>query len=462
MKSFIERQLRMLEPILIITPFFAPQTHAAMFRVHKLVKYLPEHGYRPIVLTTDINYLYNNNEALLAELPECVEIIRTRHIEPSLRGIRMALGGKDRTFSAKKNRTGTAVIRMVPDISAWPSNIFRKVMSAMYSAIVQFFYNIPDAHWTWALASCSTAEELVKKYNIELMYTTANPYCHLAMASKLKEKLGLRWMADFRDPCGYGYKNSVGNYLGSRLQQKYLRDTFMKADKITGLSGAYNSIFSDLYNLGSCRYTFIPTGLDDAYLPSERIVDNSYSNSIVFSGEVMPEQEAYVFKVIQLLQKSNSELNIVIIGRSEINKPIVERLVADISNWVVKINYIDYLPQKKLYRILQSAKACILTPGESRYWWTNFAKMVDYIALGVPVIAHVPELSEARKELKRAGLGFFLHQNSAEQDAMRLELWLQTIDRVNPGTDYRKRYLASSQVAAFAKLFDELKDEKKK
>ena len=139
---------RQLTPILIITPYFAPQTHAAMFRVHKLVKYLPEHGYKPIVLTTDINYLYNENSELLNELPDCVEIIRTRHIEPSMRGLRMALGGRDRTFKATKSIANNLNVISVGPIAV-KRNPVKSFLSSLYSMITQFLYNIPDAHWTW-------------------------------------------------------------------------------------------------------------------------------------------------------------------------------------------------------------------------------------------------------------------------------------------------------------------------
>lgn len=445
----------MLKPILIITPFFAPQTHAAMFRVHKLVKYLPKYGYRPIVLTTDTNYLYNNNKELLLELPDCVEIIRTRHIEPSLRGLRMTFGGKDRSFSSIKNsKKDIDINEFLPNRSS--SNRPSRVLSVIYSSISKTLYSIPDAHWTWALASMNTAKKLVEKYDIKIMYTTANPYSHLAIAIELKDKLGVKWIADFRDPCGYGYKNSVNNYFGQKFQQKILQSTFDKADRVTGTSETYSSIFSDLYGLNDSRYTFIPTGVDDAYLPNIRDLDENYANSIIFAGEVMPEQERYIFQVIQNLHINNKQIKIIFIGRSEINKPIVTKILANIDDWKVEVEYVDHLPQLELYNILQSAKACILAPGSNRYWWNNFAKMVDYIALGVPVIADVPKLSEARKELTKAGLGFFLERNSVEEDALRLQEWLVDNDRDDSCADYRNRYLASSQTKAFATLFDEI------
>ena len=448
-----------LIPILIITPFFAPQSHAAMFRVHKLVKYLPEYGYKPIVLTTDINYLYNNNERLLSELPECVEIIRTRHIEPSLRGARMAAGGKDRTFSVMKSSYSEKKIENRVGENNNKPNIFKKIPSNLYSYVLNYSKNMPDEYWLWSKLSYSKATALIKEHNIKIMYTTANPYSHLGLAIKLKEQLGLKWLADFRDPCGYGYKNSVSNYFGHRLEKKLLNQTFAKADKITGLSETYSSIFSDLYKLNDDFYTFIPTGSDEAYLPQTKEMISTYSESIVFSGEVMPEQEAYIFEVIQQLHLRDKSIKMIFIGRSEINKPIIDKLLRTIDNWSIDVSYIDHLPQQELYNILHSAKACILAPGINRYWWTNFAKMVDYIALGVPVIADVPKLSEARKELSRAGLGFFLERDDPVQDASRLHSWLENMDRNDPGTDYRNRYLAKSQTRAFASLFDKLQEE---
>jgi len=88
--------------VLIVTPYFAPQSHAAVFRAYKLAKYLPRYGWKVHVLTTDTNYLYNEDPQLLEDLPNGVEITRVRYVEPTVRGLRMALGGTDRTFAALK------------------------------------------------------------------------------------------------------------------------------------------------------------------------------------------------------------------------------------------------------------------------------------------------------------------------------------------------------------------------
>ncbi len=96
----------------------------------------------------------------------------------------------------------------------------------------------------------------------------------------------------------------------------------------------------------------------------------------------------------------------------------------------------------------------MLIPGDTRYWWTNFAKMVDYIALGAPVIAHVPLISEARTELAKAGTGFFLN-GDVDSDSIQLRAWLESGISDSP-TDYRQRYTARRQVADFAAILDRL------
>jgi hypothetical protein len=107
-----------------------------------------------------------------------------------------------------------------------------------------------------------------------------------------------------------------------------------------------------------------------------------------------------------------------------------------------------------VYALARGARACLLIPGQRRYWWTNFAKLVDYLALGVPVVADVPAHSEARQELGKAGQGFFL-SGDVEQDATVFLAWLR-----EPATpcvnDYGRRYTAKCQAQAFAHLFDDL------
>jgi len=441
-----------LVPILMLVPYFAPQTHAAMFRAHKLAKYLPEHGFRPVVVTADINYLYNEDPGLLAELPDCVQVHRARHIEPTVRGLRMALGGRDRTFAGMKRAGAYAESSGMARPTNPPKRRWRKFSMAEF---VRIFGEWPDRYWTWSLAAGRLCEQLIREQSIGLLYTSAVPASPLRLARRLQEEHGLRWIADFRDPVGYGEKHSAEGVFASAMERDIFSTAMHTADHVTGLADSYGPIFFDLYGLPESRYSFIPTGLDEAYL--DQAPQAEREPVLLHIGEVMPNQSRHVFAVLQRAHALRPELmsgySLEFIGRREINQPRVEALVSGLPDWPYETRFVDHVPQREVYARIRTAAACLLVPGHRRYWWTNFAKMVDYIALGTPVIADVPPVSEARNELGKAGNGFFLGGEDVERDALALLAWVEAGLPIRTDDDYRARYTACRQAEAFDELF---------
>lgn len=441
-----------LVPVLMLVPYFAPQTHAAMFRAHKLAKYLPEHGFRPVVVTTDINYLYNEDPRLLSELPNCVQVHRARYVEPTLRGLRMALGGRDRTFAALK-RAGhyaNAAAGTAPPAASKPRG------ESFATTAVRLLGEWPDRYWTWAISARRLCRRLVREQDIKLLYTTAVPISPLMAASKLRNEFGLRWLADFRDPVGYGKKNTADGPLASLLERRLIQSAMDQADHVAGLAGAYGGIFFDLYGVPEHRYSFIPTGLDEAYLdataPDPRPV-------FMHVGEVMPNQSPHVFAVLAraaaIAPAQLADFRLEVVGRREINQPRIEAMLSTVPGWSMPVDYIDHLPQAEVYARLRSARAALLVPGQARYWWTSFAKLVDYIALATPVIADVPPISEAREELGKAGNAHFLSGHDVEGDAQALLQWLAD-GPTTASSAYGQRYTARRQAADFAALLGKL------
>ena len=132
--------------ILIVTPFFPPQTHAAVFRAFKLVKYLKRAGWNPIVLTVNRNYLYLEDPDLLDEVRD-VPIYRANYIEPTLRGFRMLLGGEDTSLKAittKAKVTGTQT-KSMNIVSSNKQSLFGR----FYKYILDRWIQVPDRFRFW-------------------------------------------------------------------------------------------------------------------------------------------------------------------------------------------------------------------------------------------------------------------------------------------------------------------------
>ena len=104
--------------------------------------------------------------------------------------------------------------------------------------------------------------------------------------------------------------------------------------------------------------------------------------------------------------------------------------------------------------MIVKSRAAVLIPGYDALWWTNFAKMVDYIALQVPVLAMVPMVSEARAELLKAKVGIFI--DNYNQGIRVIENIFNQNVRILPDKNYCDNYLASQQVNSFINIFFKL------
>jgi glycosyltransferase involved in cell wall biosynthesis len=440
--------------ILIVTPYFAPQSHAAVFRAYKLAKFLPRFGWKPFVLTVDTNYLYNEDRTLLEALPPEVEIVTARYVEPTVRGVRMALGGKDRTFNALKRR---GEIRFTPDETGAESRQDRG--RAFRSYLYERWLQSPDAYWTWYAPAVSAARRLIRRCEIPLVLTSANPYtCHRIGLTLQSE--GCKWVADLRDPHTYCHHMHSRHAAVFARQEGLEEEAVRRADAVTVASSAIAMILSDSYgNEGARRARFIPTGLDEDLIPPAEECRPRPFPYLLFSGEFLPDYGSEFLEVFAAaLDHADIRAlgpKLLIIGRMDVNGPrvlpIVRRLGIE-----ERVEFLDHIPQGELYRLLRGAEAGVLITARHFRWWCLYAKMVDYIALRKPVVALVPDPSEARTRLNQAGLGVFLDGDRSTCAATLAGFLLGRSRRPRPVAEECDRYLATSQVASFVEIFEDL------
>lgn len=440
--------------VLIIAPHFAPETHAAVFRAHKLAKYLPDHGWKPYVLTVDTNYQYNADPGLIDDLPDEVEIIRARYIEPTVRGLRHAMGGEPRTYSKLKTG-GTA--EQAPasagavDVAATP----RRLASRAYTLARVHTLSVPDVYWPWVRPAIRAGKRLIERNGIDVVLSTAMPYSAHRVGRAL-QRLGPAWVADFRDPIGYAAKMSSPHPHVRSRQQAIVRDTLLHANTVTTTSSSYALIYTDLFGpITRQPIRFIPTGVDETLMPEGRMA-NATRPYLVYVGEIMANQGEVFFAILGAALRDDARGHrLIVVGHEAINR---RRLAPVLAKHHIedRVIVVDHAPQAEVYRLLASARAGILAPGKDAYWWNLHAKLVDYVGFRKPVLAIVPDPSEARSVLQRTGLGVFL-DGTPEQATRTLASFLDgELQPGKPVPDECDRFLCSSQVAAFSDVFDAL------
>jgi hypothetical protein len=121
-----------------------------------------------------------------------------------------------------------------------------------------------------------------------------------------------------------------------------------------------------------------------------------------------------------------------------------------------RVKFLDQMPQGDVYKLLRRARAGILIPGNRAYWWTTFAKMTDYIGMRKPVVAVVPDPSEARTALTRSRLGIFLDGSVERRVQILRDFLLGKHKMAAPDKDECDRYTAQRQVQSFVEIFESL------
>jgi len=263
-------------------------------------------------------------------------------------------------------------------------------------------------------------------------------------------------VADFRDPITYSkrFHSSIAKVYN---KQKRIQDeTFKYADKVIGTSSSYGLIFHDQYaGKYDDKFEFIPTGIDDDYVPKPQL---EKENSLILVGEYLKEYKDYFFalykKAINGLSQDQVP-KIHIIGNKEINEGVAMPYVKHL-NLKDNVVFHDHMPQSVLYEKIEKSKYVLLINGDKAYWWCVFAKLIDYIALKKQVLAFVPEISEAKKELIKANTATFLKFKENDSVEKLRELIVNPQIVKEPNEAYCKRYLASSQVKAFINIFEKL------
>ena len=200
--------------ILIISYYWPPSGGPGVQRWLKFVKYLPEFGWTPTLFIPENPSYPLVDDSLMEEVPENVEIIKTRIWEP----YQLAeIFGKDN----KKYKAGQFDLKQN---QSWKSKL---------SIFVRGNFFIPDARVFWVKPSVKFLKKYLKENHFDALVTTGPPHSmHLIGLNLKKEFPNLKWIADFRDPwteISY-YKHLKLTKNSDAKHRKLEQDVFENAD----------------------------------------------------------------------------------------------------------------------------------------------------------------------------------------------------------------------------------------
>ena len=362
-----------MKKCLIITYYFPPSGGPGVQRVLKFVKYLPEFGWEPVVLTVKDGDYPARDESLLKEIPPSLKVYRTSILEPY--NIYRAITGK---------KPGTAV-----DVNNIPKKGQTKNFAEGIAEIIRATFFIPDARIGWLWNAADEAKKIIQREHIDAIYSSSPPYTCAVIARKVHRTTNVPWVAGFRDPWT-GFLSTPARWILPKKLDEYLERSCY--EDATRVEVAWQGILLDLQkkypDISTKKVVHLPNGFDSADYPPITYRRND-KFTITYAGSMygVRNPKSFLQAVANLIKAGKidrSKIELKFIGRfgSEVLDMFQEEAVASV------VKTIPYLPHGESIVHLMTAEALLLVVDDySGGEEIVPGKVYEYIGARRPIIA---------------------------------------------------------------------------
>ena len=391
-----------MKKALIITYYWPPAGGPGVQRWLKFVKYLPEFNIEPIIyIPKNPNYPITDL-SLINEIPDGITILTQPIKEPyKLAGL------------ISKNET----VRISKGIIHRPKSqgFIEKMM-----LFIRGNFFIPDARVKWIVPSVKYLSKYIIENNIETIITTGPPHSLHLIGLQLKQELGVKWLADFRDPwTTIGYHKKLRLTKKSVTKHKRLEfEVLNNADELITTSYTTSNKFQNTVNK---EVKTITNGFDEHQNISIEL-DEKFTCSHIGSllSERNPEVLWTVFKELINERKDfkrSFQLNLIGVVSEDVLESIKKNGLKDHINLVGYVSHKEAIKHQKQSQVLllieiDSEETKCIIPG----------KLFEYMASERPIVALGPKDSDVQSIIKQTNTGnYFEYKDHATLKALILK-----------------------------------------
>lgn len=378
--------------VLVVTYYWPPSGGSGVQRWLKFVKYMPQVGWKPYVVTPENPSFDVKDESLAGDVPAEAEVIRLPIWEPYDVFFKLAL------FTGSKRKS----VKPTELVSIGKQSLLMKL-----GAWARGNFFIPDPKIFWVRPVVKYLDKFLKENDIKIMITTGPPHSMHLVGLRLKKKNpSLHWIADFRDPWSeWGLLDTLR--INDRVRSKHQKlehDVLRNADEVITVTTYFANRFSAL---GGRKVETISNGFDEDDF--KNIVYKKTDKFIIrHAGTVNEKSNPVPFmNAVNALCKENKEVldNILIEFVGDVHGSF--RSFIHENNLLQTITrFVPAIPHDKLLDLYgeTSALLLIITEYKGAEGYTG-GKSFEYIATGLPVIALGPPGGEAAKLLRETSSG---------------------------------------------------------
>jgi glycosyltransferase involved in cell wall biosynthesis len=379
--------------------YYPPLGGIGSQRSLKFARYLPDHGWHPVVITPQCG-AYLIDRSLDDGQAQGVEVVRTRYVDLSS-NFKRAIGARRPAGEAPRN--GEASVR--PINGGMVNRLRRTVRSWVY---------IPDGQIGWYPYAVRAGRQVIESQQVEAIYSSSFPVtAHLA-ARRLKVATNKPWIADFRDLWTENHYADYSSALRKRLDQMIESQLLEKADVIITVSDTWADTLRRLTG-GRKRVEVIRNGFDATDF-ADLCRQRPDKWTITYVGNFYgAKQDPTVFfeslcRVIASGRVAKEEVQLKIVGEPDAYaQEAVNRLgLASVTHFTGFMSYGESLAHQ-----VDSSLLLLILHGDRSNPGHVPGKLYEYLGARRPVLALAPADFEAARIIRETGAGVTVEATDA-------------------------------------------------
>ncbi len=233
-----------MRSVLLVTYYFPPSGGPGVQRMLKFTKYLPDFGWRPVVLTVREDAEYPVRDASLwADVPEATRVVRTGITEFYRLYRGLAKPAEPLDISTRARSRGIL------------ARTLRQIRAGLF---------IPDGRAGWIPHALVPGRRLAREEGVRAILSSGPPFTALLIGGALGRMTRLPWIADFRDPWTRApfYPERPG--IARRIDERCERWVVRNAARTLAVNREILADFLDRYEgLDASRFITLSNGFDE-------------------------------------------------------------------------------------------------------------------------------------------------------------------------------------------------------
>lgn len=221
--------------VLVVAYYFPPMGLSGVQRVAKFVRYLPEHGWDPVVLTVHPGGYFAFDHGLLREVEEAgVEVVRTSSWDPT------------RLFGSAQR-------------VALPGEQRRRWLALLSQMVF-----VPDNKVGWLVPALRRGRQLLRTHAFDAVLSSAPPYTGHLIGAALSRLGGLPLLLDYRDDWVGNPRHTYPTLLHRKLHESMERWVMERAQAVTTINDYIAQSLAERHPAAASRLQVVPQGYDAA------------------------------------------------------------------------------------------------------------------------------------------------------------------------------------------------------